>query len=126
MLGGAAFTGCRMIGARLTRHRGLGITFTRCNLAVANLNGLSLRGTRLTGIRFTEADLGGVDFRDTTFEDCRLADANLRAADFTGADLRGADLGELTLTLATQLRGAVISPDQAAQISAALGLAVLN
>ncbi|MFF7410527.1 pentapeptide repeat-containing protein [Streptomyces lydicus] len=87
---------------------------------------MSLRGTHLVGIRFTEADLGGVDFRDCTLEDCRLAEANLRAADFTGADLRGADLGELTIAIAAQFRGAVISPDQAAQICTALGLNVMS
>ncbi|WJY39230.1 pentapeptide repeat-containing protein [Streptomyces sp. P9-2B-2] len=96
-------------------------TFTRCTFTEANL-----RGTHLVGIRFTEADLGGVDFRDCILEDCRLAETNLRAADFTGADLRGADLGELTIAIAAQFRGAVISPDQAAQICTALGLNVIS
>ncbi|KJY43878.1 hypothetical protein VR41_01180 [Streptomyces sp. NRRL B-1568] len=126
MLDDAAFTGCRMTGANLADLRGLAVTltFTRCAMQLADLHRAPLRGIHLTGCDLTEADLRGADLREAVFDDCKLRESHLDDALLEDADLRGADLGEITERTVRSLRGAVISPAQAAAVCATLGLRV--
>ncbi len=128
LLADARFEECRMIGADLTALRGLAVTLTikDCNLQLANLQDTDLRGADLTGSDLTEADLRGTDLRDAVFSRCRLRGVDLSHTRLDRADLRGADLGAITADMPGQLRGAVISHAQAADICAALGLTVLD
>ncbi|MFI1018991.1 pentapeptide repeat-containing protein [Streptomyces sp. NPDC020965] len=126
LLAATVFTGCRLVGARLQHSRGVGYGFSRCNLMLADLSGLSLRRRELVGLRMTEANLAGVDFTEATFTECQLLGAELRAATFTDADLRGADLGKLSLRECVNLRGAFISVDQASGLLAGLGLRIMD
>jgi uncharacterized protein YjbI with pentapeptide repeats len=128
LLADARFSECKMIGADLTSLRGLAVTFTieDCNLQLADFSGAHLRGLHVTGSDLTETDLRGADLRDAVFENCRLREADLSETRLEGADLRGADLGEITADTPRQLRGAVISARQAAQICHALGLTVVG
>lgn len=128
LLADVRFEECRMIGADLTALRGLAVTLTikECNLQLANFQDTDLRGADLTGSDLTEADLRGTDLRDAVFSRCRLRGADLSHTRLAGADLRGADLGEITADMLGQLRGAIISHAQAADICAALGLTVLD
>lgn len=128
LLADARFEECRMIGADLTSLRGLTVTLRikECNLQLANFQDTDLRGADLTGSDLTEADLRGTDVRDAVFSRCRLHGIDLSHTRLDGADLRGADLGEITADMPNQLRGAVISHAQAADICVALGLTVLD
>ncbi len=125
LLAGTHFEECRLVGARLSSVRGLGHTFARCHLGLADLAGLDFRGQTLDGLNFTEADLTGCDFRDAILDGCRFPGAELRSARFAGADLRGADLGEVAIADLPVLRGAVVSERQAAALIAAFGIQVL-
>ncbi|MCX4639228.1 pentapeptide repeat-containing protein [Streptomyces platensis] len=85
--------------------------------------------TDLTGLDFTGLDLRPAlrrDPRPRTFTRCAFTEANLRGAHLVGIRFTEADLGELTIAIAAQFRGAVISPGQAAQICTALGLNVIS
>ncbi|MGH3929081.1 MAG: pentapeptide repeat-containing protein [Pseudonocardiaceae bacterium] len=128
LLADARFEECRMIGADLTALRGLAATLIMkdCNLQLANFQDTDLRGADLTGSDLTEADLRGTDLRDAVFSRCLLRGVDLAHTRLDGVDLRGADLGEITADMPHQLRGAVISHAQAADICAALGLTVLD
>lgn len=128
LLADTRFEGCRMIGANLSGLRDLAPSFVLegSNLQLANLREAHLRGLALTGVDLTEADLRGADLRDAVFQNCRLRDTDLSRTRLAGADLRGADLGELTPDTPGQLRGAVISPAQAADACRALGLVVIG
>jgi len=63
---------------------------------------------------------------DAVLVDCRLRDVDLSHTRVRGADLRGADLGALGGDSPRQLRGAVISTAQAADVCRALELTVLD
>jgi len=92
----------------------------------AALQDAPLRGVRLCGVDLSEADLRGTDLRDADLVDCRLRDVDLSHTRVRGADLRGADLGALGGDSPRQLRGAVISTAQAADVCRALELTVLD
>lgn len=121
------FRDCRMIGVDLTGMRSLAVTFTvdGCSLALARLADASLRGWRLERVDLSDADLSGADLRDVVLTDCALRGTDLMHARLAGADLRGADLGEITSETPALLRGAIVSPSQAADVCRALGLQVV-
>ncbi|PVZ12032.1 pentapeptide repeat-containing protein [Actinomycetospora cinnamomea] len=121
------FRDCRMIGVDLTELRSLAVTFTvdGSSLALARLTDGHLRGWRLDRVDLSDADLSGADLRDVVATDTKLRGTDLTRARLDGADLRGADLGELTPDTPAVLRGAIISPAQAADLCRALGLQVV-
>ncbi|MBX0326629.1 pentapeptide repeat-containing protein [Oscillochloris sp. ZM17-4] len=79
------------------------VRFERCAL-----RGASFAGSNLSGVIFRDCDLTGADFRETTLR---------------GADLRGSTLAGLQVGL-REIQGAIVSPSQAAELAAILGLAV--
>src|SRR5206468_4662001 len=111
LLTDTSFEACRMLGADLTRLRGLAASFRfdGCNLQLADLQDLHLRGLRVHGADLSEADLRGADLREAVLSDCRLRGAQLSDTRLESADLRGSDLGELTADSLCHLAGAVIS-----------------
>ncbi|MET9290736.1 pentapeptide repeat-containing protein [Streptomyces sp. NPDC003077] len=126
MLDDVTFTGCRMTGADLSALQGLAVTltFSGCSMQLVDLHGTALRGIRVSRCDLTEANLARTDLRDAVFEDCRLREVHFQDTRLSGADLRGADLGEITERVIPLLRGAIISPEQAADVCSALGLQV--
>ncbi|HSK57836.1 MAG TPA: pentapeptide repeat-containing protein [Actinomycetospora sp.] len=123
-----AFRDCRMVGADLSGRRDLAVTFTvdGCSLALARLTDAHLRGWRLDRVDLSDADLSGADLRDVVLTASKLRGTDLSHARLTGADLRGADLGEITPDTPAVLRGAIVSPEQAADVCRALGLQVVS
>ncbi|MFP5021831.1 pentapeptide repeat-containing protein [Pseudonocardia phyllosphaerae] len=88
-------------------------------------------GTPVTGPALDEADLHDTGLAGLQLTGGSLAGANLRSvrldgARLYGADLRTSDLGEITADTPAELRGAVVSPAQAAAVCTALGLTVLE
>jgi len=79
------------------------VCFERCTFRRA-----SFEGADLSGVVFGECDLTGADFRN----------AKLAATDFRGSCLDGISAE------ARDLRGAIISPDQAADLVGLLGVSV--
>lgn len=120
----ALFRGCKLTGADLSDARLMDIAFEESLLIGAKLPGLSFRKRTLERLDFSQADLHNCDFRGATFRHCSLRDAHLVACRFEDADLRGADLGGLRMIDARHFRGATISPAQAGQLLAELGLVV--
>jgi uncharacterized protein YjbI with pentapeptide repeats len=108
----------RLIGARLFRLRGYGVSLERayCSRAIlteARLNGAKCRGAlmheaNLVSATFKDADLSGVKFHRALLQEAHLEGASLVGADFTGANLAN-----------TYFRGAVF--DRAALRSIARG-----
>jgi fluoroquinolone resistance protein len=122
---GACFSDCRMTGAHLGIDVGLlGAGFVETRLVAATLIGLSFRKMHLERLDFSEADLRGCDFREAIFTGCSLRDATFKDCRFKGADLRGCELGHLSVGQAKIFEGAIISPDQAAEIMTRFGFVV--
>ena len=98
--------------------------FEDCLMNSADLRRMSFRKARLIGLDLADADLGGCDFRDAVFEGGSLRGANMKGARFDNADLRETDLGGVRLADAKLFQGAWITPRQAAELVAELGLRV--
>ena len=79
------------------------------------------RNTR--GVRLTEAVLDRVQAVGAVWRDLDLTGASLVGVDLRQADLRGSSLWSLD-PAAAQLSGAIVTPEQALVIAAALGLDV--
>jgi uncharacterized protein YjbI with pentapeptide repeats len=85
------------------------------------LPGADLRRATFTKTRLHDADFTGTRCQGTKFLGCDLSDSWWHGADLSNADLRGSDLTGLDPT-EVRLAGAVIEPEQALVIAAALGL----
>ena len=117
---GCTFAYCTFFDARFVRCKLVGSTFTGCefdlvqvdggNWGFVALPGAALGSTQWRGVRLTEADLD-------------LTGASLVGIDLRQADLRGSSLWSLD-PAAAQLSGAIVTPEQALVIAAALGLDV--
>jgi len=93
------------------------------NWSFVALPGAALGSTQWRGVRLTEADLDRVQAVGAVWRDLDLTGASLVGIDLRQADLRGSSLWSLD-PAAAQLSGAIVTPEQALVIAAALGLDV--
>ncbi len=122
-IGRVAIYDCGMVGMRLLSATidDLLVHGSNCDMALfwktrfhrarferCSLRGASFEGADLSGVAFSECDLTGADLRATT----------LIGTDFRGSRIEGIAIG------APDLRGAIISPDQAADLVGLLGVTV--
>jgi fluoroquinolone resistance protein len=130
---GCTFAYCTFFDARFVRCKLVGSTFTGCefdlvqvdggNWGFVALAGAALGSTQWRGVRLTEADLDRVQAVGAVWRDLDLTGASLVGIDLRQADLRGSSLWSLD-PAAAQLSGAIVTPEQALVIAAALGLDV--
>ncbi len=145
-LNGAVFQDCNLTGARLAGANLFGATFERCKLMGIDFrDGLTLTAATFTGCNFDYATFRGVELDKMRFQDCSFVEADfsmasLRHARFTDCDLSRVDLTE-TEFFQTDLRGSmlsgwnlkrdalegiVVSPGQARDLAAEIGILVID
>lgn len=112
---GAVFTDCRMA------H----VTVQNSSLSCSNFTGASLEKVRFDHTDFTEASLSECRHKQWSFGDCTFIKTSffktpLKGMDFTTSRLEGA----VVSTEATELRGAVVNIEQAADLARLLGLVI--
>ena len=126
------FVNCNLFDTRFTDCKLVGSMFDRCtydlmqvsggNWSHVGLPGADLARAAFRGTRLREADLTGASFRGGTLRDADLSGALLRQAKLAGCDLRGSDLSALEAEDVLEMRGAVISFEQALVIATVIGL----
>jgi uncharacterized protein YjbI with pentapeptide repeats len=119
------FLGCRLLGMQWLEVDLEDVRFEECVLEGSFLVNSKLRGVHfencvLRGCTMEYCRLDEVDLRG-----CNLSYAILRETSLAGVDLRGATLDALQIP-AEALRGAVITPAQAIQTAALLGVRLLD
>ena len=87
------------------------------------------RFSKFTRVRFENCDLTGADFqnsdlRGAIFRDCKLTEAQFSFCQLAGADWRGSEIQDLRVD-GPSLPGLIVTPFQAANLSALLGLKVV-
>ncbi len=127
------FIACSFFDARFTDCKLIGSMFDRCsydliqvaggNWSHVGLPGADLRKAVLRGVRLREADLTGARCQGSAIRDADLSGAWLHSANFSDCDLRGSDLSALEPEH-VQLKGAIVTYEQALVLAAALGLDV--
>jgi uncharacterized protein YjbI with pentapeptide repeats len=123
-----SFFDVTLIGCKL-----LGSTFERCTYALlkvhggdwsfVEMRGAALKGAHLTGVRMREADLSGAQLDEAVLHGVDLSGAWLHGTNLRGTDLRGSQLPDLDPT-ATDVRGAMVTVEQAVEFAISLGLDV--
>ena len=127
------FVNCSFFDARFTDCKFVGSMFDRCtydvmqvaggNWSHVGMPGADLRRASFRGTRLREADLTGVRLQGSSVRDVDLSGAWLHGAKLSGCDLRGSDLSALEPNT-VELRGAIVTFEQALVAAAALGLDV--
>jgi uncharacterized protein YjbI with pentapeptide repeats len=117
------FRDCRMTGAILPDAELDGVRFLGCHLAYASFTGSTFRQVSFEACRLDESIFSGANLSGTVFVDCEL-----RGVDLEGANLKDADVSTSRLTEVKvgvkDLRGLIVSREQAAALATLLGLVV--
>ena len=139
------FSGCRFVRCDMGRS-----WLNRCDFRSCSAPGLSLAKARLTSVLLEDCQLGYCDLSDATVERLRAHETSLVEASVYSTKLRRTELDRCDLTRATvfrtslsgidlsscelagirvssdlrELRGAVVSSEQAVQLAGLLGVKV--
>jgi uncharacterized protein YjbI with pentapeptide repeats len=114
---------CRATGLKLVDARIEDARFVDCHLDYAIFSGARLRRVVFERCRFRDADFGGADLTGTVFSGCELASVEFAGAKLDGADIRTSTVHDVRVT-ARDVRGLVVTRDQAATLAQLLGLVV--
>ena len=114
---------CRLIGMRAIECHWQDVLVENCDMRYVQLNDGQVRGCEFRMCRLEESDLRGTDLEGTIFANVTLHRADLSRAKLRGTDLRGAELEGINVR-AEDLRGAIVSAPQAADLAGLLGLII--
>jgi len=118
------FHDSRLLGTIATESTWYDTVWSGCSLVLSQW-----RFTKFTRVRFENCDLTGADFqnsdlRGSVFRDCNLTEAQFSFCQLAGADWRGSEIQDLRVD-GPSLAGLIVTPFQAANLSALLGLKVM-
>jgi len=118
-----SITGTKLVGARLNESSLRDVSFEDCigdllQAQMATFERVGFVRCRLRGAIFNQSDLSNV-----VFDGCDLREADFSHAVLTGADVRRSDLEGIQLG-PDQLRGLIVTPDQALYLAGAIGLVI--
>lgn len=114
---------CRMLGLAAPECRWDRVRITGGEARYARFPDATWTNCLLSGCDLREVDLRGANLRGTAFPGCDLTGADLRGANLDGADLRGAQI-EGVEWHAEDVRGAIVSADQALAMAPLLGIRI--
>jgi uncharacterized protein YjbI with pentapeptide repeats len=114
---------CRMSGARWVGAELEDVRFVSCQLDYAIFSGARFRRVAFEKCRLRDADFGGADLTGTIFSETELQSVDFGAAKLEGADVRTSTLRDVRLT-SRDVRGLVVTRDQAAVLAQLFGLVV--
>lgn len=139
------FIGCRFISCTMKRS-----WLNRCDLHSCSAPGLSLEKSRLTSVSLADSQLRYAEFSEVsatalrvcktslaesawrsatlkrcTFDACDLSRADMFRTSLAGIDLSACDISGIVVSNTfRELRGCIVSPEQAIQFASLLGIVV--
>jgi uncharacterized protein YjbI with pentapeptide repeats len=116
-------TSTRLTGTIYTEAQLKSVLFKECKLDLALWRMARLQQCVFERCNLAEADFYGADLSGAVFRDCDLSRADITNAKLVGADLRDCRLDGLRGTPA-DMKGLIISPDQAPQLITLFGVNV--
>ena len=132
-LSGTTFTGVEFVDVDMTEATGTGVVFEGCVFRGVSLNCTVFVDAAFVNCVFVRSNLFQASFTrsklvGSRFDRCRFDQLAVTGGDWSfvglaGADLRGSDLSAVD-PLTTEIRGAIITWEQASTIATALGLDV--
>lgn len=125
---GVELEASRIGAAELYESEWDGVLVRGCKLGFVNLRGAELTDVLFVDCTIEELDLGQARAARVSFADCVIDSLDVASAELKSLDLRGARLSRVAGL--GSLRGAIVSPTQAAELSEAmahqLGIEVLD
>jgi uncharacterized protein YjbI with pentapeptide repeats len=127
-LAGASFStcvldGCKLTGVRLNRAVLKDVSLNECRTDFAQFQYAKLQRVRFERCNLKHAYFNGATMRKTVFEGCDLTGADFSGADISGSDLRRSRIEDIRLA-PDQLRGVIVTHDQAIYLAGLLGLVI--
>lgn len=118
------FSGCRLVGLKLTDADLADIRFSRCQARLARCWTSRCKAVRFEHCALQEASFDGSDLSGAVFYKCDLSGADFRNARLKGADLRGSTLSGIQVN-SKDLAGVIVDPAQALALIQLFGVTVL-
>lgn len=115
--------GCRMTGTKFDKADFDNVRFERISGEYAQFWSCSFKMVMFDHCDVREASFENSNLAGVIFRNCDLSRADFRGAKLAGADLRGSIVANMQIGL-TELRGAIVDPQQAIQVAALLGMMV--
>ncbi len=114
---------CRATGFVAPESDWRDAVFRDSNFSLSQFRFAKFGRARFEGCDLREADFQNADLSGVTFQNCDLSGAQFSFATLKNADFRSSETQKIVVD-ATALRGLIVSPLQAAQFAAILGLQV--
>jgi uncharacterized protein YjbI with pentapeptide repeats len=115
--------GCRVTGAKVLEGEFDNVRFVDCHLEYASFPAARFRQVSFEQCRLKEADFSGADLAGTMFTECDLDGVDFCRAKLQGADISASTFREIEVG-AGDVRGLVVSREQATGLSRLLGLVI--
>ena len=117
------FDTCRMTGADMPHMVMRNVSFDDCKADYLNLFSGKVNLARMAGCNLSESVWDSVQWQHMEWDGCDLTRATVHFTSLKGLDLRTCKLDGLLVDIPA-LRGAVVTPLQAAELAKLLGLVV--
>ncbi|MEO8797460.1 MAG: pentapeptide repeat-containing protein [Polyangiaceae bacterium] len=117
------FAGCRITGGKLAEATLEDVRFVGCQLDYASFYRSRFARATFEGCQLREADFTGSDLRGVLFGECELERAIFTEAKLEGTDVSSSRIGSIVVR-STDVRGLVVSGDQASVLATVFGLVV--
>lgn len=115
--------GCKLTGSTLDRAILRDTVFMECRADLLRLQHAQLEHVRFERCQLRSAFFNGASMPKTVFEECDLTDADFSGADISDSDLRRSRIEGIRIA-PDQLRGVIVSHDQALYLAGLLGLVI--
>ncbi len=114
---------CKAVGLLLPQAKLRHFRALDCQMRMANLSGCKCKAASFTRCDLSGAVLLGCELQCSPFDECRLVGCNVSGTSFGGIDLTTCEVEGWQLG-GGELRGAIVTRDQAADFSRLLGLTI--
>lgn len=115
--------GCKLTGTKLNRARLKDVTFRECRADFAQFQQAKLERVSFENCNLKHAFFNDATMPDTVFAGCDLSEADFSNATMKGCDLRRARINDIRIA-PEQLKGVIVTPDQALYLAGLLGLVI--
>jgi uncharacterized protein YjbI with pentapeptide repeats len=112
---------CKLVGARLNQASLRDVRLERCSAELIQMQQAKCERVAFSGCRFRGGMFNDSTLANVQFDGCDLREADFMGASVSGVDFRNSDLDGIRIG-PEQLRGVIVTSDQALYLAGAMGL----
>ncbi|MCA1055760.1 pentapeptide repeat-containing protein [Rossellomorea aquimaris] len=118
-----AFKDCKLLGLDLSKAHLKDVTFDNCIMDVSSFIETMTNKVRFERSRMHSANFYECDMKRTAFEQCDLNDIDFTVTNLNGVDISSSFFERINVE-AANVKGCIVSPQQAVSFASLLGLKV--